>query len=153
MVKQITLKQLQEAVKKEKAKAKTMEERRALEAELKSLRAGRGTKLLKRLGRGFVILGKKGAKATGAGIVKARKFAEESGAGQGLDVELASSLPRKGRVTTRTVRVRRGPKKTVVTRKVRTTIRRVKAKPKRNKVIRRVREDNGFFSGLSDIGI
>ncbi len=83
--KQLSLKDLEKAVKIERAKAKTSAQRAELQKELKQLRAGTSTKLLKRLGRGFGVLAKKGAKATGKGIKEARKFAEESGAERGLD--------------------------------------------------------------------
>ena len=83
----ISLKQLQKAVAKERAKAQIIEERRILERELKRLQEGKGTQLIRRFGRGFRILAKKGAKATGRAIVKARKFAEESGAAEGLNTD------------------------------------------------------------------
>lgn len=164
--KRISLKELQRAVARARAKAKTASERIQLERELKALREGTNIKLLRRLGRGFVILTKKGAKATGQGIVKARKFAEETGAGEGLDIELASSIQRpisrKAVRTTRVVRIRRRPRtRVVVTRKV--TTRRVRIRPRKRRAIkrdvrrgvaRRTQQDTGdFFGGLSDLGI
>ncbi len=111
----ISLKQLQRAIAKERAKAKTASERAELERELRQLRAGTSAKLLKRFGRGFVILTQKGAKATGRGIVKARKFAEESGAGEGLDIRLRSSIsqpPRRPvRMKPRRIKRRRAVRK------------------------------------------
>ncbi len=153
--KQISLTDLKIAIAREKAKASTTQERAQLERELKQLRAGTSNKLLKRFGRGFAILAKKGATATGKGIVKARKFAEESGAGKGLDIELASAVPSKRMAqTTRVVKVRRRPRRRVTITK-KTTTRRVRIKPaRRRKVVRRVQQDNGgFFGGFSDLGI
>ena len=106
VTKQISLKRLKLAIVKERFKTKMASERRELEMELKQLRSGRSDKLLKRLGRGFVILSKKGAKATERGIVKARKFAEESGANEGLDVRFNSSIPKRTRS-----KVKRRPKR------------------------------------------
>ena len=90
MAKQISLKQLQKIVAKEKKKVGTVEERERLEKELRELRAGKSTKLLKRLGRGFVVLTKKGAVATGEGIKKVSKFAEERGAGRFFDTDVSA---------------------------------------------------------------
>jgi hypothetical protein len=153
----LSLKELQSLVTREKSKAKTIVERRKLEKELKDLRAGTNTKLLKRLGRGFVILTKKGAKATGRGIVAARKFAEESGAGEGFEnIRFRSALNGDGKS------VGRKSSRVVI---VRTKV--IKSKPKKRrrrvtvirtrKIIRRPRQrstsDSGFFGGLSDLGI
>ncbi len=158
--KRLTLADLKKAVARAKKKASTAQERAQLESELKQLQAGTSTKLLKRLGRGFVILTKKGARATGKGIVKARKFAEETGAGEGLDIELASSIPRRQRPVrqqsprkVRRVRtVRRSPSRVVVTKRTKITTRGVRRKPRR-RVARRAPQDNsGFFGGL-DFGI
>lgn len=97
MVNKLTLKQLKTAIAKERAKAKTATEKAQLQRELKMLREGTNTKLLRRFGRGFKELAGRSAKATGKGIVKAQKFAESTGAGRGLDVELRSSIPRSSR--------------------------------------------------------
>jgi hypothetical protein len=154
VIRQPTLKQLRIAIVREKSKASTIEERRALERQLKLLRSGKGIKFLRRSGRGFVILTKKGARATGRGIVKARKFAEESGAAEGLDIQLVSSLPTKSRRRIRSVR-RRSPVRVSVVRRVKTTTRRVKIRPRRRRrVVRRTRQSNGdFFGNFSDLGI
>ena len=134
MVERMTFKQLQAAISRERKKAKTAAERRKLEIELKELRAGTSTKILRRFKKGFKVFVKKGAAATGKGIVKARKFAEESGAGRGLDIELGSSVPRRG------VRLSKRPKGM--------------AKRRRRRVVRqRQSSDDGFFGGLSDLGI
>jgi hypothetical protein len=118
--KRMTLKQLKMAVAKEKKKSGTISERQKLERQLKELRAGPGSKLIKRVGKGFVILSKKGAKATGKGIIAARKFAEESGAGEGLDVNFQGGILR-------------GKKRVSKTRK---------------KKIRQVSDGNDFFGGM-----
>jgi len=86
MVKQKSLAELRREIAGEKKKASKLSERKALEIELRVLREGPKSKFFKRLGRGATVLVKKGAEATGKGIVRARKFAEENKADQGLNM-------------------------------------------------------------------
>lgn len=173
MVDQISLRQLQKQITIERKKAKTIEEKRELERELKRLREGKSTKVLKRFGRGFVILSKKGAKAIGKGAIAIDKFGRERGAGEFFETEF--STPSK-QIQRRRVIVRAKPrakiiitKKAIATRKVfvpglgivtqriqpQRTIRKIIRKAKRRKTtrIRKTQDDPGFFGGLSDLGV
>lgn len=96
--KQITMKALRRELVNERRKAKFSLKRSEIESELRELRISPNRKFLKRLGRGFVVLTKKGAEATGRGIRQARKFAEESGAGRGLDIDFKRPSPKKRRI-------------------------------------------------------
>ena len=95
MVRKLTLKQLKTAVAKERARATTTSERAELQRELKMLREGTSTKLLRRFGKGFRVIAAKGARATGRGIVQARKFAESTGAGRGLDTNFSNRVVKR----------------------------------------------------------
>ncbi len=174
-IKQISLKELQGAIAREREKAKTFEERRELERELRELRAGQSTKLLKRLGRGFVILTKKTAVAAGKGAKTIQEFGEKRGAGQFFETEFsgpAGAIRRErivraapGKRKIKIVRARmkpmtrqvfvRGPG--VVTQKVKQkAVRRiVRAKPKRRRKIvrRRAAQNTGFFESFRPVGI
>ncbi len=151
----MSLKDLEKAVATAKKRVNIQSRRSELERELKVLREGKKTKLARRLSRGFVALTKEGAKATGRGIVKARKFAESTGAGEGLDVELESSLPRRKvvkRIVRRVVRRRAKPKRKLRVVRVTTIRRRIKARPVARRIkrraVRRVARDDGFGFGL-----
>lgn len=140
--KRLTLKELQTAVASEKKKAKTAQEIMLLERELKELRAGSNQKLLKRLGRGFVVLTKKGAKVTGRGIRAVNKFAEESGAGSGLKgIDLASGASKKTRVARARPRLKRG--------RVTTVIRTKRVIRGRRRVPKRTPPRDDFFGALN----
>lgn len=157
----LSVKQLEKAIEKAQKKAKTAEEKIRLGRELKQLEEGTNIKLLRRFGKGFVVLAKKTGKATGRGIVKARKFAEESGAGRGFDVELSSSIPRgQPRDQRRVVRarpIRRRGRRVIIQRVKAKPIRRSRARRPKRKVkrggFRQPAQDTGFFGGLSDLGI
>jgi len=175
--KQISLKQLQAAVSKERSKAKTAEERRKLERELKELRAGQSTKILKRLGRGFVVLSKKTGKAAAAGAKVVQKFGEERGAEGFFDTDISGrnkvQPKRTVRRATKRKRVKRVVRRTsvrpktrqvfvqglgLVTQKVKSRKRTVRKRTKRRPQRRRRRrvfqeQDNGFLSGLPQVGI
>lgn len=120
--KRISLAKLKEQLAQERSKAKTSSERMEIQRELRVLREGEGSKLARRFGRGFVVLVGKGARATGRGIVRARKFAEESGAGEGLDIRLERSIPSER------------PVRRIIRRRI---IRRAIPKAVRRKIIRR----------------
>lgn len=150
--KKLSLEDLKKEIAKLRSQAKTASERVLLQRELKELRDSQSNNTLKRISRGFKVLVKKGATATGKGVVKLRKFAVESGATEGLDFNGRVRTPVQRRVRSvqavrRVRRIRRRPITTAVIR--RTTIRRIKVKPKKRKIVRRAPTDDGFFGGLT----
>ena len=67
------LRRLRIVITRERAKIAKGSERKRLKAQLAELRAGKGKKLARRLGRGFVILGKK----TGKGLYRYGQYLKE----------------------------------------------------------------------------
>jgi len=64
MVKQMSLKKLKTEIARERLKVRRLDERARLQKQLKDLRMAGRTDIAGRIGRGFVILGKKAGKAT-----------------------------------------------------------------------------------------
>jgi len=166
---QISLRKLRLEVARERLKAKSRQRRDDLNTELRQLREGKGIKTVRRLGRGFAVIAKGGARAAGKGIAAASKFAEEKGDGgvfEGINFSGEQKVaPQKRRAVAKTITqrvVKRRVKRKSVKRKPvkrkpvkrKSVKRRTVAKAVTRRIVRRQppQESGGFFGGLPGVG-